>query len=149
MLTEIALFLAAAVIAVPLFKRFGLGAVLGYLFAGMLIGPSGFGMIDNVERVLHASEFGVVLLMFVIGLELQISRLWLLRTHVFGLGGAQVMLSTAALSGLALFFGLPPVAALVAGFELASRPEYEGKLIVVIIPSFAERYLSTALFEGL
>ena len=119
MLTEIALFLAAAVIAVPLFKRFGLGAVLGYLFAGMLIGPSGLGLIDNVERVLHASEFGVVLLMFVIGLELQISRLWLLRHHVFGLGGAQVMLSTAALSGLALFYGLPPVASLVAGFALA------------------------------
>lgn len=119
MLTEIALFLAAAVIAVPLFKRFGLGAVLGYLFAGMLIGPSGLALIDDVERVLHASEFGVVLLMFVIGLELQISRLWLLRHHVFGLGGAQVMLSTAALSGIALAYGLPPVAALVAGFALA------------------------------
>ncbi|WP_439639221.1 monovalent cation:proton antiporter-2 (CPA2) family protein [Nevskia sp.] len=119
MLTETVLFLASAVVAVPLFKRFGLGAVLGYLFAGMLIGPSGLGLIDDVERVLHASEFGVVLLMFVIGLELQISRLWLLRSHVFGLGGAQVMLSTAALSGIALAAGLPPVAALVAGFALA------------------------------
>jgi monovalent cation:proton antiporter-2 (CPA2) family protein len=119
MLKEIALFLAAAIIAVPIFKRFGLGAVLGYLFAGMLIGPSGFGWIDDVERVLHASEFGVVLLMFVIGLELQLTRLWLFRHQVFGLGGAQVLLTTAALSGIALYIGLPPDAALVAGFALA------------------------------
>lgn len=119
MLKEIALFLAAAVIAVPLFKRLGLGAVLGYLFAGLLIGPSGLGLIAGVERVLHVSEFGVVLLMFVIGLELQISRLWLLRTHVFGLGGAQVLLTTAALSACAYALGLPSDAAIVAGFALA------------------------------
>lgn len=119
MLKEIALFLAAAVIAVPLFKRFGLGAVLGYLFAGLLIGPSGLGLIDQVDRVLHASEFGVVLLMFVIGLELQISRLWRLRSHVFGLGGAQVLLTAAALSGSAVALGLPLDAAIVAGFALA------------------------------
>ncbi|WP_292998022.1 monovalent cation:proton antiporter-2 (CPA2) family protein [Nevskia sp.] len=119
MLTEVALFLAAAVVAVPLFKRLGLGAVLGYLFAGLLIGPSGMGWIDGVQRVLHVSEFGVVLLMFVIGLELQISRLWRLRTHVFGLGGAQVLLSTAALAGVALALDLPPAAAIVTGFALA------------------------------
>ncbi|WP_022977617.1 monovalent cation:proton antiporter-2 (CPA2) family protein [Nevskia ramosa] len=119
MLKEIALFLAAAVIAVPLFKRLGLGAVLGYLFAGLLIGPSGLGMIEGVERVLHVSEFGVVLLMFVIGLELQISRLWRLRAHVFGLGGAQVLLTAAALTGCAIALGLPSDAAIVAGFALA------------------------------
>lgn len=119
MLKEIALFLAAAVIAVPLFKRFGLGAVLGYLFAGMLIGPSGLGLIDDVDRILHASEFGVVLLMFIIGLELEPSRLWLFRHQVFGLGGAQVLLTTAALSGIGLLVGLPRDAALVAGFALA------------------------------
>ena len=119
MLTEVALFLAAAVVAVPLFKRLGLGAVLGYLFAGLLIGASGMGWIDGVQRVLHVSEFGVVLLMFVIGLELQISRLWRLRTHVFGLGGAQVLLSTAALAGVALALDLPPAAAIVTGFALA------------------------------
>ena len=119
MLTEVALFLAAAVIAVPLFKRLGLGAVLGYLFAGLLIGPSGMGWIDGVQRVLHVSEFGVVLLMFVIGLELQISRLWRLRTHVFGLGGAQVLLSTAALAAVAHALDLPPAASIVTGFALA------------------------------
>lgn len=119
MLADIALFLTAAVIAVPIFKRLGLGAVLGYLFAGLAIGPWGLGLISNVESIYHFSEFGVVLLLFVIGLELQLSRLWLLRRHVFGLGGAQVLLSTAALGGLALASGLEARAALVAGFGLA------------------------------
>ncbi|GAC1629456.1 MAG: monovalent cation:proton antiporter-2 (CPA2) family protein [Nevskia sp.] len=119
MLADIALFLAAAVIAVPLFKRLGLGAVLGYLFAGLVIGPWGLRLISDVESIYHFSEFGVVLLLFVIGLELQISRLWLFRRHVFGLGGAQVLLSTAALGGLALAGGLGAKAALVAGFGLA------------------------------
>ncbi len=119
MLANIALFLAAAVIAVPIFKRLGLGAVLGYLFAGLAIGPWGLSLINDVESIYHFSEFGVVLLLFVIGLELQITRLWRLRAHVFGLGGAQVALCTAALAGVALAAGLPPQAALVAGFGLA------------------------------
>src|SRR5579885_57094 len=119
MLADVALFLAAAVIAVPLFKRLGLGAVVGYLAAGIAIGPSGFGLISNVESVYEFSEFGVVLLLFVIGLELQLTRLWRLRTQVFGLGGAQVLLTTAAVAGIAWQLGLPPPAALVAGFGLS------------------------------
>lgn len=119
MLATITLFLAAAVVFVPLFKRFGLGAVLGYLAAGILIGPGGLGLMGDVESVLHVSELGVVLLLFVIGLELQPTRLWRLRTSVFGTGGAQVLLSAAALGGAALALDLPPVAALVAGFGLA------------------------------
>ena len=79
MLQEVALFLTAAVLFVPLFKRLRLGAVLGYLAAGLVIGPSGLGLARDVDKILHFSEFGVVLLLFLIGLELQPSRLWRLR----------------------------------------------------------------------
>lgn len=119
MIQEIALFLAAAVVAVPLAKRLKLGAVLGYLLAGIAIGPWGFGWIGKVEDVLKASEFGVVLLMFIIGLELQPSRLWRLRREVFGMGGAQVLVTTAILAVIAMMLGQRPAAATVAGFGLA------------------------------
>jgi monovalent cation:proton antiporter-2 (CPA2) family protein len=119
MLHEAALFLGAAVLFVPIFKRLGLGAVLGYLAAGVAIGPAGFGWISDVDSILHASEFGVVLLLFVIGLELRPSRLWALRRTVFGLGGAQMVLSTAALAAAGRGFGLSWSAALIAGFGLA------------------------------
>ena len=118
MLADIALLLLAAVIAVPLFKRFGLGSVLGYLAAGIAIGPWGLGLISQVEEILHFSEFGVVLLLFVIGLELQPSRLWRLRTAVFGLGGAQVLLSTVVLASWAMIRHQTLPAAIVAGFGL-------------------------------
>ena len=119
MLATVTLFLAAAVLFVPIFKRLGLGAVLGYLAAGLAIGPGGFGLIQDVESIFHFSEFGVVLLMFVIGLELQPARLWALRTSVFGTGGLQVLFTTILLGGAALAFGLQPVPALVVGFGLA------------------------------
>ncbi len=119
MLTDIAIFLAAAVLFVPLFRYWGLGAVLGYLAAGIAIGPWGLRFIEDVESILHFSEFGVMLLLFIIGLELQPSRLWTLRRVVFGLGGAQVGLSMIALGAIGLAFGLPFPAALVAGFGLA------------------------------
>lgn len=119
MLATVTLFLTAAVLFVPIFKRLGLGTVLGYLAAGIVIGPGGFGLIVDVESIFHFSEFGVVLLMFVIGLELQPARLWALRTAVFGTGGMQVLLSTIGLGGAALAFGLEPVPALVVGFGLA------------------------------
>src|SRR5437868_11035705 len=102
MLLDTAIFLAAAVIFVPLFRRLGLGAVLGYLAAGIAIGPWGFGFVGDVESIIHFSEFGVVLLLFVIGLELQPARLWTLRRSVFGLGGAQVVFSTLALLAVGL-----------------------------------------------
>jgi monovalent cation:proton antiporter-2 (CPA2) family protein len=119
MLATTTLFLAAAVLFVPLFKRLGLGAVLGYLAAGLVIGPGGLGLIGDVDSILHISEFGVVLLLFVIGLELQPSRLWHLRSPVFGTGGLQVLLSTLALGGVALALDQTPVVALVVGFGLA------------------------------
>ena len=98
-LQEALIYLAAAVIAVPISKRFGLGSVLGYLAAGAVIGPSGIKLINDPESVLHFAEFGVVLFLFLVGLELQPRRLWDLRRSVFGLGGAQVI-GTGLLLGL-------------------------------------------------
>ena len=119
LLEQAAVFLLTAVLLVPLFQRLKLGAVLGYLGAGMLIGPWGLGMIGDVESTLQFAEFGVVLLLFLVGLELQPSRLWVLRRPVFGFGGTQVLATGAALSALGLAFGLSWQAALVAGFGLA------------------------------
>ncbi|MCL8281935.1 cation:proton antiporter [Pseudomonas aeruginosa] len=99
------LFLFAAVIAVPLASRLGIGAVLGYLLAGIAIGPWGLGVISDVDEILHFSELGVVFLMFIIGLELNPAKLWRLRSSIFGVGAAQVMLSAAILGGLLMTTG--------------------------------------------
>lgn len=96
------LFLFAAVVAVPLASRLGIGAVLGYLLAGIAIGPWGLGFISDVDEILHFSELGVVFLMFIIGLELNPSKLWQLRRSIFGVGAAQVLLSAALLAGIGL-----------------------------------------------
>jgi monovalent cation:proton antiporter-2 (CPA2) family protein len=119
MLEQSAIFLAAAVVAVPVFKRLGLGSVLGYLAAGALIGPSGLGFVEEVESTLHFAEFGVVLLLFVIGLELQPALLWKMRGQVFGLGGAQVLVTTVLFTIAGVALGLSHEAALVAGFGLS------------------------------
>lgn len=105
LLTEIVILLAAAVTVVPIFRRVGLGAVLGYLVAGALVGPWGLGLVGEVEGISHAGEFGVVLLFFVIGLELHPKRLWLMRREIFGLGGAQVVLTALPLTVLAAWLG--------------------------------------------
>ncbi|MBX9614980.1 MAG: monovalent cation:proton antiporter-2 (CPA2) family protein [Caulobacteraceae bacterium] len=114
--------LAAAVVAVPLFKRFGLGAVLGYLAAGLAIGPFGAGLIEDAEAVLHVAELGVVMFLFLIGLEMRPARLWSLRREIFGLGALQVGVCAALLTGVAVLFGLPWFAAVIAGsgFALSS-----------------------------
>ena len=119
LLAQTAIFLAAAVIAVPLFKRLGLGSVLGYLAAGAAIGPWGLRLVSDVESILHFGEFGVVLLLFLIGLELQPSRLWTMRRPVFGLGGSQVVLTTSLLAAFAYGFGLPWQGALSIGLALS------------------------------
>lgn len=119
LLAQTAVFLAAAVVAVPLFRRFRLGAVLGYLAAGIAIGPFGLGFVSEVENVMHLAELGVVLLLFVIGLELQPSRLWVLRKAVFGLGGAQVAATGAVLTASCLALGMPWQASLVIGLALS------------------------------
>jgi glutathione-regulated potassium-efflux system protein KefB len=117
---EVALvFLLAAVISVPLFRRLGLGAVLGYLAAGVAIGPDGLGAVSDPASVLAASEFGVVMLLFLIGLELSPARLWVMRRQVFGLGGLQVAVSAILLGALAAMYTLGWKANLVVGVGLA------------------------------
>jgi monovalent cation:proton antiporter-2 (CPA2) family protein len=120
LLAQIAIFLAAAVIAIPIFRRFKLGSVLGYLTAGIIIGPSALGLIDTIDTTQHIAEFGIVLLMFVIGLELQPSRLWVMRKPIFGLGTAQVLLTTLCI-GAAAYFSIGPTwqSAVVIGFGLS------------------------------
>jgi monovalent cation:proton antiporter-2 (CPA2) family protein len=116
---QAAVFLAATVIVVPLFRRLKLSAVLGYIAAGLAVGPWGLGLFENVESVLHFAEFGVVLLLFVIGLELQPSRLLVMRHAVFGSGAMQVVLTTALLAGAGVALGLAWTAALIVGFALS------------------------------
>ena len=121
-LTQVALFLAAAVVAAPLAKLLRIGNVLGYLLVGVLIGPFGVGFVYSVyevSSVLHFAEFGVVLLLFLIGLELRPKRLWAMRAAIFGLGGAQVSLSALLLAAIAMALGLPAPAALFAGLALS------------------------------
>lgn len=119
LLAQSVVFLGAAVIAVPIAKRLGLGSVLGYLAAGAAIGPWGLSLVSDVESILHFGEFGVVLLLFLIGLELQPSRLWTMRRPVFGLGGTQVVVSALAIWGIAYSFGLSWEAALAIGLALS------------------------------
>jgi len=114
-----AIFLTAAVVAVPLAQRLGLGSVLGYLLAGVAIGPWGLGLIRDVDAILHFAEFGVVLLLFLIGLELNPKKLWQLRGPILGLGGAQVLLTTAVLSMIASVFGMSWQVSLTIGMGLA------------------------------
>ncbi len=113
-------FLLAAVVAVPLAKRLQLGAVIGYLIAGVAIGPSVLGLIGNPQSVAHISELGVVLLLFIIGLELSPKRLWVMRKSVFGVGLAQVLLTGIVIGAVALLgFGQPLNTAVVLGLGLA------------------------------
>ncbi len=113
------IYLLAAVIAVPISKRLGFGAVLGYLLAGVVIGPWGLGLIAETEDILHFAEFGVVLLLFAIGLELDPKRLWAMRRPILGLGGGQVVLTTVVLAGVGILLGLTPAIALVAAMGLS------------------------------
>ncbi len=118
-LSQAAMFFGAAVIIVPIFRRLGLGAVLGYLAAGALIGPYGLKLFTDVGAIIHTAELGVVLLLFIIGLELQPSRLWTMRNAVFGLGGAQVAVTGLLLTGVATGLGLSLRSAIVIGISLA------------------------------
>lgn len=105
LLQEAFLFLAAGVIAVPIASRLGLGSVLGYLIAGVIIGPFVLGFVGDTEHIMHFAEFGVVMMLFLIGLELQPPVLWQLRKPIVGMGGLQVILTTLAIAGIALLFG--------------------------------------------
>ncbi|RDK08404.1 glutathione-regulated potassium-efflux system protein KefC [Cupriavidus lacunae] len=118
-LIALLVFLVAAVVAVPLARRSGLGAVLGYLLAGAAIGPFALRLVTNVEAILDFSEFGVVLMMFVIGLELEPRKLWALRRSIFGYGGAQLAACALVIGTVAALAGAPWQVALVAGLGLA------------------------------
>ena len=115
------IYLSAAVIAVPVSKALGLGSIIGYLAAGMAIGPWGLGLVTNVQDILHFAEFGVVLMLFLVGLELEPKRLWSLRRPIFGWGSAQVLGCTAALFfalwGSSLLF--PVVSSALGGWKTA------------------------------
>ena len=114
------IYLSAAVISVPIAKRLGLGSVLGYLLAGIAIGPFGLELIgEGGQDVLHFAEFGVVMMLFLIGLELQPSLLWRLRGAILGLGGLQVGITAAAITAIGIAFGIDWRAALAIGLTLA------------------------------
>ena len=121
-LGHVAALLGAAVVAVPLFRRLKLGSVLGYLAAGLAIGPFGVGLFREPETILHVAEFGVVIFLFIIGLEMRPSRLWGLRREIFGLGAAQVALASLllTLTGMAAGLSVPVAFVVASGFVLSS-----------------------------
>ncbi len=121
-LVGVVLLLGAAVVAVPLFKRLGLGAVLGYLAAGLAMGPFGFGWFKEPATILHIAELGVVMFLFVVGLEMRPSHLWALRKAIFGLGSLQVVVCGALLTLVGVAFGLPWSVSFICamGFVLTS-----------------------------
>lgn len=119
LLQTILVFLGASLLMVPLLKRLGLASVIGYLATGIVIGPHALGLIGDAHQMLEFAEFGVVLLMFLIGIELEPSRLWILRHSVFGLGGAQVLLTGLVFTGAGRLWGLSPAVSFIVGFGLA------------------------------
>ncbi len=119
LLTQTALFLGAALLIVPLLHRLGMATVLGYLVTGLLLGPNLLDMAGNAERVLHFAEYGVVMLLFLIGLELEPSRLWALKRSIFVLGGLQVALTGLLFTGIGLAMGFRPGVSAIGGFGLA------------------------------
>ena len=118
-LAETAIILAAAVIAVSVFRLLRLSSILGYVAAGLVIGPWGLNLVGDVGRLSQVAEFGIVLLLFIIGLELQPTRLWVMRRNVFGLGSAQVLCARSPWGRLPGRFGMPPVTAAIIGLGLS------------------------------
>lgn len=115
-LINVVILLGAGVVAVPIFKRIGLGSVLGYLAAGLLIGPYVLGFFNDPQSILHIAELGVVMFLFIIGLEMQPSRLWGLRREIFGLGALQVAVCGFLLMLFGMALGFPWTSSLIAGF---------------------------------
>jgi monovalent cation:proton antiporter-2 (CPA2) family protein len=139
MLLQTVIYLAAMVVTVPIARRFGLGAVLGYLIAGALLGPSALRLLGDGESgagAVHVAEFGVIFMLFLIGLELRPSVLWKLRGSIFGLGGLQMLATTAAFAALAIAFGLPPRTGVAIGMILAMSST------AIVIQTLQERGLA-------
>jgi monovalent cation:proton antiporter-2 (CPA2) family protein len=135
MLTTLVILLCGAAIAVPLTRRAGFGSVLGYLLAGIAIGPAGLGLITNVDAIASIASLGVVMLLFLIGLEVRPQRLWVMRRAVFGLGTAQVVISAAAIAGLAYLAGVRWQGAIALGAGLAMSST------AIVLPLLGERDL--------
>ncbi|TCK32788.1 sodium/hydrogen exchanger family protein [Paraburkholderia sp. BL8N3] len=119
LLIDVVIFLAAALVAVPLAVRLGFGAVLGYLVAGVIIGPWALKLVTDIDAILHFSELGIVLMMFIIGLEMRVDTLWAMRRTIFGYGTMQMTVCAAALLGIFLMLGLPWRIALTGGLALS------------------------------
>jgi len=152
LLSTVAL-LGAAVVAIPLFRKLGLGSVLGYLAAGLVIGPFGFGWFSNPQSILHFAELGVVMFLFIVGLEMRPSHLWGLRRQIFGLGALQIGLCTLVLTGVGMLFGFPLQVAFVggAGFVLTSTAivmQLLGERGDIALPR-GQRMVSVLLFEDM
>lgn len=153
-LTDIIILLMAAVITVPLFRLAGLGTVPGFLVAGVVVGPSALGLIDNRTEIYHLAELGVVLLLFVIGIELKPSRLWLMRRMVFGLGSLQVVVTGALISAAAYFvFGVELRSAILIGPALAlSSTAFVLQLLTeqkMLTSSYGRSSVAVLLFQDL
>lgn len=112
-------FIASAVILVPIFQKLGLGTILGYLVAGIVIGPFGLALIHETEMLKHFAELGVILLLFIIGLEIQPAKLWSMRRKLFGLGDLQILSCSLAFMAIAMYFGISVIPAAVIGFGLS------------------------------
>lgn len=152
-LIKVVSLLGAAVVAVPLFKRIGLGSVLGYLAAGLAIGPFGLKLFDDPQAILHVAELGVVMFLFVIGLEMQPSHLWGLRRQIFGLGSLQCLVCGVLLTAVGLAFGFPLAVSFVCamGFVLTSTAivmQLLGERGDIAAPR-GQRMVSILLFEDL
>ncbi|MFL9903973.1 monovalent cation:proton antiporter-2 (CPA2) family protein [Paraburkholderia fungorum] len=119
LLIDIVVFLVAAIVVVPLSVRLGFGSVLGYLLAGVMIGPWVLRLVTDVDAILHFSELGIVLMMFVIGLEMHVAKLWAMRRTIFGYGGIQMALCATLLMAIFVAFGLPWRIGLTGGLALA------------------------------
>lgn len=114
-LIKVVILLGSAVVAVPLFRRLGLGSILGYLMAGLAIGPFGFRLFTDSQAILHVAELGVVMFLFVIGLEMRPSHLWSLRRDIFGLGSLQILVCTLLLMGIGVLSGFPLAVSFLGG----------------------------------
>jgi monovalent cation:proton antiporter-2 (CPA2) family protein len=153
-LTDIIILLAAAVVAVPLSRVVGLGTVPGFLIAGVVVVPSALGLIDKAEEIRHLAELGVVLLLFIIGIELKPSRLWLMRRLVFGLGALQVVVTGTLITlAAALLFGLPMQSALLVGPALAlSSTAFVLQLLTeqkMLMSAYGRGSIAVLLFQDL
>ena len=146
-------YLAAAVLAVPLAKLLGLGSVIGYLAAGIVIGPFGLGLVSDPSAMLHFAEFGVVLMLFLVGLELEPRRLWALRQPIFGWGGAQLIGSSLLIMGLAVLMGAPWRLALVGALALAMSSTAIGLAVLnernLMSTTAGQSVLSVALLQDI